>query len=76
MTNEKLKLNIELKELDESVKGPIHIERKGDNLIDLVLQYPIEFTGNNKVKGKIDFGLRIRINNTYSNEENKNQWYL
>jgi len=42
----------------------------------LVLKYPIEFTGNDKVKGTIDFGLSIIINNTFSKDENKNKWYL
>ena len=75
-TNENLKLNIDLKHVDESVKGPVHLIQDSKNKFDIVSFYPIEFQGNNGVSGKIDFGLRLRVNNTYSQSENKNMWYF
>ena len=43
------------------------------NLDDIILQYPVAFTGK-QCSGKIDFGLKIEINNEKT--ENKIMWKL
>ena len=74
--NADLGLKIDLVHVDESVKGPVYVQQ-GKDLIDIIAKYPIQFIGNDHiVGGTIDFGLRLRINNTYSPAENKNLWHF